>query len=921
MTGLIGAAFFYSDLTRDLPSLDTLNVYLDPTSGLYLQPTRFYDRTGQKILYSLENPGIARRYLPIDPQKGEHISPELSQAIVAVIDPTFWQNSGADWNHYNNPQPSTLAEKLVDNLFLSGEPRDLRRSLRMRLLASQLISTYGHSQVLEWYINSAYYGHLAYGADSASRLYLAKPASQLNYAEAAYVAAAALAPALNPLDAPAAAREEQIQALNQMLVQRSLTLDSYQQARFAIVNFAAAPAKTNAEPGDQALAYFRLVSAQLTQTLGQDRIERGGLRIITALDIDLQQQLVCLTRTQLTRLQGSTGEVTLPGGKACQSALLLPGLPPGEQTLPAGLSATAMLLDVPTGRVVAMIGDTTSQGEKDGLGAYDPGSLLTPFVSLAGFARGYGPASLVWDIPASLPADLADKTNPDGKFHGPVRLRTALANDYLAPLAQMTNQVGPANVFQLAETMGMRGLSDQANDASFLYQGASLPLAEIAQAYQVFANRGTAAGARTAQNDPLQPTGILKVEDIQGHLLLDFTQPDSQALLSPQLAYLVNNILSDETARWPSIGYPNPLEIDRPVGAKIGRVEDGRSIWVVGYTPQYLAIFRLALPENSAPATLNPRTAAGMWRALVQYTHRSLPVVGWDAPPGVSNVEVCDPSGLLPTSACPSTVNEVFLNGSEPTGPDTFFHIYQVNRESGKLATVFTPQALVEGRTYMNIPAEARSWARSAGIPLPPETYDALQVPASNPLVHITNPSLFAYLRGLVPVTGAAAGSDLTSYRLQAGEGLNPQTWTQIGNEGKSPVIEGELGVWDTRGKDGLFALRLTVVRQNQMIDTAVIQVTVDNTPPRVRVQNPLPAQRIQLASGQIVTFRAEVTDSVGVGRVEYILDGKLLGERLQAPFSYPWEAVLGSHSLEVRAYDLAGNEGDSDKVTFTVEP
>ena len=300
-----------------------------------------------------------------------------------------------------------------------------------------------------------------------------------------------------------------------MLVQRSLTLDAYQQARFAAVNFAAAPAKTNAEPGNQALAYFRLVSAQLTQSLGQDRVERGGLRIITALDIDLQQQLVCLTRTQLTRLQGSTGEINLPGGKACQSALLLPGLPPGEQTLPAGLSATAMLLDVPTGRVVAMIGDTTSQGEKDGLGAYDPGSLLTPFVSLAGFARGYGPASPVWDIPASLPADLADKTNPDGKFHGPVRLRTALANDYLAPLAQMTNQVGPANVFQLAETMGMRGLSDQANDASFLYQGASLPLAEIAQAYQVFANRGTAAGARTAQNDPLQPTGILKVEDVQ----------------------------------------------------------------------------------------------------------------------------------------------------------------------------------------------------------------------------------------------------------------------------------------------------------------------------------------------------------------------------------------------------------------------
>jgi hypothetical protein len=220
----------------------------------------------------------------------------------------------------------------------------------------------------------------------------------------------------------------------------------------------------------------------------------------------------------------------------------------------------------------------------------------------------------------------------------------------------------------------------------------------------------------------------------------------------------------------------------------------------------------------------------------------------------------------------------------------------------------------------MMIPPTARLWAEEADLPIPPEVYDIIQPPEPSPLVNLTAPALFSYISGEAQIRGSATGPDFVSYRLQAGEGLNPQTWLQIGDESRQPVENGLLGVWDTRGLDGLYALRLVVVRSDSRVETSILQLTVDNLAPSARLTYPLNEQTFQLPSDRAITFLAEAEDGVGVARLEWVLDGKSIGENLVSPYSYLWNASAGEHTLIIRAHDLAGNVGESAPLTFSVE-
>ncbi len=922
---LLGAGLLYASLIDTLPSLTRLPEMLDPVKGTLLQPTRIYDRSGQEILYSLENAGISRRYLSLDAKQPEHISPELIRVTVGALDPSFWKTPGFSLRSLTNPQPATITERLVDDLLLTGEPRGIRRAIRMRVLAAQVIARYGHVQVLEWYLNSASYGHLAFGADSAARLYLDKPAANLDLAEAALIVAANQAPALNPQDAPAAALERQKMVLEMLKRTGVIPEAEYQRANAETLHLAN-PVTPAVSP---AAAFSQLALDALAKQLGRERVERGGIRVITTLNYDLQTELACLARTQLSRLTGQAGDALQANENTCPSARLLPTPLPGDAQLPNGTAASAVVLDSKTGQVLALLGETTLGGESSALLPHEPGSLLTPFVALTGFARGQGPASLGWDIPtgqavepaADAPAAASTATNqpnPDGKFHGPVRLRMAIANDYLAPMTQLLEQIGPANVWRQASALGLSSLVEERSPELIYHGGTATPL-ELAQAYSVFANLGTRAGQRLAGVRDIQPAVILYVEDMQGRPLFDGRTAQTQSVVTPQLAYLVHNVLSDETARWPSLGYPNALEIGRPAGAKIGQVEGNHQAWAAGYTQEQVVVFSLSTPKAST-VPLSPRMVAGLWHAMMQYAGRNQPAIDWIEPPGIAHVEVCDPSGQLPTEACPKTASEVFLAGSEPNSPDSLYRTFQINSETGRLATIFTPSIYVEEKTFLVVPPLARAWAQAAQLPLPPQEYDAIQPPEPSADVRITAPGLYAFVRGQVTLKGTASGAGLKTYQVQVGQGVNPQTWVQVGAGGTSPLVDGDFGVWDTQGQEGLYSIRLQVVRENQTVETAVIQVTVDNTPPLVRIPYPITGQELDRSQESTITFQAEADDAIGIQRVIWLVDGVVMGETAHAPYVFAWQAVPGEHVLAVKAVDLAGNEGVSEQVSFNVK-
>jgi membrane carboxypeptidase/penicillin-binding protein PbpC len=344
----------------------------------------------------------------------------------------------------------------------------------------------------------------------------------------------------------------------------------------------------------------------------------------------------------------------------------------------------------------------------------------------------------------------------------------------------------------------------------------------------VFAQGGVYFGQEV--NDSFGPVTISRVEGNDGSLWLDWTTPQAKPVLTPGLAYLMNHTLGDETARWPSFGQPNVTEIGRPASLKLGQTEDGLDTWAIGYSPsRVITVWTGARAPSTLPGEqrrMSARAPAILWSALMQVASQNLPRDGWAAPADVSVINVCDPSGMLPTSDCPNLVSEVFLSGNEPVQPDNTYRRYAVNRETGLLATVFTLPQLVEERVYLVVPPEARSWAESTGLEIPPATYDVIQPPQINPDVIIMSPELFTEVDGVVNIMGTAAGEGFVSYRVLVGQGLNPQEWIQVA-EGNEPVTSNVLAEWDTSGLSGLYAVQLQVVRSDQRVDTAIIQVTV----------------------------------------------------------------------------------------------
>lgn len=285
-------------------------------------------------------------------------------------------------------------------------------------------------------------------------------------------------------------------------------------------------------------------------------------------------------------------------------------------------------------------------------------------------------------------------------------------------------------------------------------------------------------------------------------------------------------------------------------------------------------------------------------------------------PPTLLRRNVCDPSGMLPDADCPSIVNEIFISGFEPRQTDQLFQTYLVNEQTGRLATVFTPLELVKEQRYMVIPAEAHQWALAEGIPLPPKEYDRIQSPSlSSQNARITSPQMFSYVRSIVPIVGSASGENFQYYRLQVGEGLFPRRWIQIGSDQPNPVKEGKLGDWDSQGLNGLYTLQLQVVGKENRVETALLQLTVDNTPPTLSITFPESEKTYSIKEFTTLTFQIQAADNLDIQRVELYLDGDIIHTFTQPPYAFPWQSRVGFHRLVAIGYDLAGNSSQAELI------
>jgi len=790
---------------------------------------------------------------------------------------------------------SSITQQLIKNILIDEQERtelSYTRKVKEVILAYEITRRFDKDQILEWYFNTNFYGNLAYGIDAAARVYFDKPVSALSEAECAIVAAIPQFPYLNPIDSPEKAKYRQRITLNRMVEEGALTAEEAEEIYAQEIEV-----RQVEERYDIIAPHFAVhVRKELERSPERynindpELIYRGGLKVYTTIDLDLNEEAQKIAAGHVKDLEENDHNAS---------------------------NACVVSLRPKTGEILAMVGsidywDRENDGNVNVCTAdpgRQPGSSFKPYSYLTLFSQGvYNPATMVMDVRQSFPDDPNPPYVPenyDREYHGPVRLRNALANSYNIAAVWVLHKAGIKNVIATAHRMGITTLNQDYYGLALTLGGGEVKPIDMAYAYSVLANLGIMAGQPVAEVDrrpghrTLDPVSILRIEDKAGNSIYEYKEPATEQIVDPALAYLMVDIMSDNQARTPAFGSNSVLKRDfedRPIAAKTGTTNNFRDNWTVGFTPQLVTAVWVGNNDNEPMKDVTGLSgAAPIWHDVMLYYLQGEPVDEWQRPRGLVDKQVDALSGMLPTENSERTVYELFLEGTEPKQKDNVHQVFRVNRENGKLATVYTPPELVEERVYEIYPPVAADWVRENGIPQPPTEYDDSIGPSVNlGPVAIINPRPYEYIQGGVVITGNAQADGFQLYRLEVGKGLNPVEWRQIGGDHGNQVQGAPLEFWDTAAEEeGLFTLQLTVVKGDQGVERKAVQVTVDNTPPEVEIINPEPEKLYVMEDDEWINLQVDAVDNFSMNRVEYFMDNQKIGESTVAPYTLRWNIVM----------------------------
>jgi len=718
-----------------------------------------YDRHGRLLYQVVMAREGTHTYVPL-----EQIPESLREATIAVEDASFYLNPGFDVFAIGralvqNLQAgeivaggSTITQQLARNLYFSREERSSRspwRKVRETILAFRLTRHAGKDKILELYLNQVYYGNLAYGVEAAARTYFGKSARDLDLAEASLLAGLPQSPAAyDPLANLPAAKQRQRTVLS-LMEQRGYISHAEAEAAFE-------------EPLHFAEAIFPMeaphfvvyVRSLLDQQLGAEALEQGGLRVYTSLDLDMQHIAEGIVQRHVASL--TDHDVS---------------------------NAALVALDPATGQILAMVGSADYFDEEiDGavnmaLAPRQPGSSIKPITYAAALSRGYTAASPIPDVRTSFftrKGELYTPDNYDARFHGPVSLRYALGSSLNVPAVRVMDEIGVDAVLRLAHDLGITTLDDIGRyDLSLTLGGGEVRLLDLTAAYAAFASSGV----------PREPAPILRVEDSSGHALYEWEQPPEERVLTPQVAYLITDILSDNSARMLTFGEYSPLRLSRPAAVKTGTTSDFRDNWTIGYTPDLVAGVWVGNADNRPTHQVSGVTGAGpIWHDFMEEVLKDAPRQPFSRPEGLVETEVCEPTGLLPGPWCLQPRREVFIAGSQPTTTETYYRAFDVCAATGQPASPSCPPWEIVEKVFVFPPPEVVPWAREAGLPLAPSALASADGAASSSR------------------NGTSAGNDLQVRIVAPEPGLVAEISGEIPREHQALQIEAV--VWGARAPE-----------------------------------------------------------------------------------------------------------------------
>ncbi len=721
---------------------DGLQAVSDLSERRAFQTTVMYDRNGEE-LYQIFEEG-RRTNIEL-----EDLPEYVKWATISIEDGSFYDNPGVDLGSifraaFQNVQQgevfsgaSTITQQLVRNIAFDYEYRtttSYQRKIEEAILSIILTNKMSKDDILELYLNEVYYGNLAYGIEAASQTILGKSASELTLGEAALLAGLPQAPGeLDPLD-PDPAIQEAVLARRRLVIDLMLA-NGYvsQEAAYA----AYGEPLSYANPDVSLIAPHFTVSARneleaIMATLGYppEAIATGGLRVYTTVDLRFQD---IAERTARGHIAGLREAHNLT-------------------------NAAVVVIHPVTGEILAMVGsldywDDSIDGRVNvALAPRQPGSTMKPFTYAAAMEQGWSTANIIWDTEVRLDSPGQPTyvpVNYDRVFHGPVRVRDALANSYNIPAVQTLRQVGVPYLLNMLQRFGVQSLGEDAAHygLSLTLGGGEVTLLELSRAYGVFASGGL-----------LVPSTMIRcILDSEGEVIYQYENgcPQGQntgatvnvmaygvPVLDSRIAFMISDVLADNAARTPAMGSRSPLYTgDLVSSVKTGTTNDTRDNWTVGYTHNVIIGVWAGNSDNSPMLNTSGLTgAAPIWNDVLTaiYADRDLLAVlaqngqlvpdYLTAPQGLSRRRVCEISTLQdPAAECTSTRVEWFMD-SPARVPDGLGNMVEGTTWLAPPLTAFDPAA--NGPQFSEV---ERGLYQTVVMPLSPDLAQAALVSMRSP--------------------------------------------------------------------------------------------------------------------------------------------------------------------------------------------
>ncbi len=460
---------------------------------------------------------------------------------------------------------STITQQLIKSALLTPEVK-LSRKIKEIILAFWAERIYNKNQILEMYLNQVPYGGTAWGIEAASLTYFGTSVKNLTLGQAALLAGLPAAPSqYSPFVSSERARARQAEVLRRMVEDGYITQQQSDDALKENLQLA------NPRIAIRAPHFVMFVRQLLEDRYGVRFVERGGLRITTSLDVDIQEKVQQILKNHIDSLQN----------------------------LRVGNGA-ALVTNPRNGEILAMIGskdyfNIPDEGNVNVTTSLrQPGSSIKVVNYAAALEDGFTAASILDDsLVVFNPAGSIPYTpvNYDGKFHGATPLRYALGNSYNIPAVKVLNKIGVTTMIEKGRLMGIESWQDESRyGLSLTLGGGDVTMLEMAKVYGTLANAG--------KRMDLAP--ILEITDYTGRVIEKAKPKEGVSAVTPEVSWIMSNILSDNTARINAFGPNSSLVIPgRTVSVKTGTSNDKRDNWTIGYTPSLVTTVWVGNNNNS----------------------------------------------------------------------------------------------------------------------------------------------------------------------------------------------------------------------------------------------------------------------------------------------------------------------------------